>query len=227
MSKPETKNARKEKKIKSKKAAGKTGAMGTLVALEGTNGPALLEEAERLARLCRDHDEPAWSRWDASGTFFELRLGKAKTLTPTPRTLMLLYASDLLFRLRWEITPAMNEGRTVVAAPYVESAIGLGVAAGLPKEWLTELFGFAPKPDASFRLKEKTKAKGKDKKAGKAMSGFVEFCCSTLGKNNPDWSLVEVRAGMLKYFDSLEEREEIRRLGKKLPKHWMATNEHE
>ena len=59
------------------------------------------------------------------------------------------------------------------------------------------------------------------------MSGFVEFCCSSLGKNNPDWSLVEVRAGMLKYFDNLEEREEIRRLGKKLPKHWMATNEHE
>jgi thymidylate kinase len=177
--------------------------MGKLVALEGTKGPAVQEEAERLAALCRGRGEPAWSRWDASGTFFELRLGKAKTLTPTPRTLMLLYASDLLFRLRWEIAPAMKEGRTVVAAPYVESAIGLGVAAGLPKEWLTELFSFAPKPDASFRLKEKKKTKGKDRKNDKAMSGFVEFCCSSLEKNHPGWSLVEVRAGMLKYFEKL------------------------
>src|SRR5438094_402694 len=130
MSKPEKKNARKENKIKSKKAAGETGAMGKLVALEGTKGPAVREEAERLARLCRGCGEPAWSRWDASGTFFELRLGKAKTLTPTPRTLLLLYASDLLFRLRWEITPAMKEGRTVVAAPYVELAIGRRLPTG-------------------------------------------------------------------------------------------------
>src|SRR5205823_14046216 len=170
MSKPEKKNARKEKKIKSKPVAGKTGAMGKLVALEGTKGPAIQEEAARLARLCRGRGEPAWSRWDASGTFFELRLGKAKTLTPTPRTLLLLYASDLLFRLRWEITPAMKEGRTVVAAPYVESAIGLGVAAGLRKEWLAALFSFAPRPDTGFRLKEKEKTKGKDRKTDTAMS---------------------------------------------------------
>ena len=130
---------------------------------------------------------------------------------------------DLLFRLRWEITPAMKEGRTVVAAPYVESAIGLGVAAGLPKEWLAELFSFAPKPDTSFRLKEKKKTKGKDRKTDKAMSGFVEFCCSSLGKNHPDWSLAKVRAGMLKYFDELEEMEEIRRLDRKRPKNWLAV----
>ena len=48
MSKPEKKNDRKEKKIKSKPVAGKTGAMGKLVALEGTKGPAIQEEAARL-----------------------------------------------------------------------------------------------------------------------------------------------------------------------------------
>src|SRR5258705_215400 len=100
-----------------------------------------------------------WSSWDASNTFYELRMSKAKYLAPPPRTLLLLYASDLMFRLRWEIEPALQEGQTVLAAPYVESAVALGMALGLSKDWLTELFSFARKPDASLRLKEKAKTK--------------------------------------------------------------------
>ena len=80
---------------------------------------------------------------------------------------------------------------------------------------------FAPKPDMSLRVKEKKKTK--ERKADKAMSGFVEFCCYSLGKNHPDWSLAEVRTGMLEYFDNLEEMEKIRRLGKKLPKNWLPN----
>src|ERR1043165_2370104 len=128
MSNPEKK---KKPKRKSKQAA-ESGPAGRLISLDGANGPALVEESPRLARMC-DSKDPAWSLWDASNTFHELGMAKAKTLTPTPRTLILLYASDLLFRLRWEIEPALKEGRTVVAAPYVETAMAFGVAAGLPK----------------------------------------------------------------------------------------------
>ena len=39
-----------------------------------------------------------------------------------PRTLLLLYAADLAFRLRWEIRPALAEGHTVIAAPYLDTA---------------------------------------------------------------------------------------------------------
>jgi thymidylate kinase len=132
MAKPEKKKSKKDRG----KAAGRTKPRGRLVALDGTNGVMLRSEAERLARLCCGTADPAWSLWDASNTFYELRMVKAKNLTPTPRVLMLLYASDLLFRLRWEIEPTLKEGRTVVAAPYVESAMAFGVAAGLPKEWI-------------------------------------------------------------------------------------------
>ncbi|MCX6626099.1 MAG: hypothetical protein NTW28_00520 [Candidatus Solibacter sp.] len=207
---------------KSKEAPGKAEPKGRLVALEGSRGSALLLEAQRLARLCRGKSEPAFSRWDASGTFYELRISKPKirTLALTPRTLVLLYASDLLFRLRWEIEPTMKEGRTVVVAPYVETAIAFGMATGLPKEWLKELFAFAPKADATLRLKEKKKDKGKakDKKADRAMAGFAEFCCSSLAKDHPDWDLADLRGGMLNYLAGLEGEDEIRRLGKKLPK---------
>src|SRR5215471_16947469 len=89
-------------------------ASGRLVSLDGANGSFLLTKTPRLARLWCGEGDPAWSQWDASNTFLELRMLKAKNLTPTPRVLILLYASDLLFRVRWEIEPTLKEGRSVV-----------------------------------------------------------------------------------------------------------------
>jgi len=96
----------------------------------------------------------------------------------------------------------------------VESAMAFGVAAGLPKEWLEELFRFAPKPAASFRLKEKKKSKEK-KKEGNGEPGFVEFFCATLARQYPGWDTAEVRGEMLKYLKSLEEGDRIHEFGNK------------
>jgi hypothetical protein len=190
---------------------------GQLVALDGVSGQMLGEEAQRLARLCSE--TAGWSSFDASNTFHELRMGKSKTLTPTPRVLVLLYVSDLLFRLRWEIEPALQEGGTVVVAPYVNTGKAFGIASGLSKEWLDQLFSFAPKPDAALRLKEKKKGKKLEwKKNDLDLPGFVEFCAATLTKNYPGWDADEVRAGMIEYLKDLEEREELQKLGKKAPK---------
>ena len=211
---------------KSAKRKGKAVSKGRLVALDGTKGHELEQGAERLVHLLsRTNGDAGWSRWDASNTFYELRLGKSKHHAPPPRTLLLLYASDLLFRLRWEIRPALAEGRTVVAAPYLETAIGFGVASGLSLDWLQELFSFAPKADASFRVRESKmfKEKGKRKKAA---NGFVEFCFNTLAATYPNWDMPELYTGVRQYLDTLEEKEEIRRLGKKLPKSlWKVSSE--
>src|SRR5439155_2972639 len=100
----------------------------------------------------------------------------------------------------------------------------LGIALGLSKDWLDELFRFARRPDASLRLKEKkVKNKGKSKKkekkrAVRAAGGFVEFCCDSLAATSPDWDPVQVRGDVLKYLDALEEKQEILKVGKKLPK---------
>ena len=222
MSNQKKKNGGKKPKPKSKDAGSAPGTAGRLVALDGVHGASLVVEAPRLARLFPSEQHPAWSLFDASNTFHELGMGKAKTLTPTPRTLILLYASDLLFRLRWEIEPTLKEGRTVVAAPYVETAVAFGAAAGLPVEWLEELFSFAPKPAACFRLKEKKtskKDKKPDRKNGIAEApGFVEFCSASLAKNSPGWDAAEVRVSMIQHFKTLEEQNRILKFGKKVPK---------
>src|SRR5258707_14710850 len=138
MSNPKKKTSKKSKKPKSKKPAPTPEPGGRLISLDGTQGASLVAESPRLASLCGggDGEGAAWSLWGAANTFHELGMAKAKTLPPTPRTLVLLYASDLLFRLRWEIEPTLKEGRDVVASPYVETGVAFGVVAGLPKERL-------------------------------------------------------------------------------------------
>src|SRR5207247_852286 len=112
------------------------------------------------------------SRWDASGVFQDLAVADAEAGAPSARTLLLLYAADLAFRLRWEIRPALAEGRVVAAAPYVATAIAFGRAAGLPPGWLKDLFRFAP------RAAEARYVDGTD-----ARSGFIGFGCGRLSEH--------------------------------------------
>jgi hypothetical protein len=142
---------------------------GTIVAIEGVNGAAVASLArQRIAKVPRAR-RGGVSRWDASGVFGDLIVGDAEAGRPSARTLLLLYAADLAFRLRWEIRPMLEEGRVVVAAPYVLTATAFGRAAGLPESWVTDLFAFAPPAGETHAVM----------KAGTLSSlvhaGFVEF----------------------------------------------------
>ena len=118
-------------------------AKAMLIAVDGVEPAAVLAAARAaLGAPARG----GISRWDASGVFQELAVADAAAGAPSARTLLLLYAADLAFRLRWQIRPALAEGRTVVAAPYVDTALAFGRAAGLKPSWLMNLFRFAPRP---------------------------------------------------------------------------------
>jgi hypothetical protein len=119
------------------------------------------------------------SKWDASGVFQDLAVADREAGAPSARTLLLLYAADLAFRLRWQIRPALADGRTVVAAPYVATAVAFGRAAGLPNRWLTNLFGFAPRPDAHVFVHTARKGRA-------AIDGFVAFACDHVAGGEHD-----------------------------------------
>jgi len=183
---------------------------GRLIALDGTDGPHLQWAARRvLATLRSEAVEGGVSSWDASGIFYELRHGAPNLAPPTPRTLVLLYASDLVFRLRWEIRPALEEGKCVIAAPYVESAIAFGKAARLPKRWMLDLFRFAPRPNTCYSVSDSTPAASAN--GADPMNGFFEFCCQQLSACSPPWSGTELKARSAQYFDRL------RRIGRCSP----------
>ena len=193
-----------------RQAAGK----GRLIAVEGTRGRDVQKAAVELwQQLSARGAHGGVSRWDASGIFSELRQGKRKHLSLSPRTLVLLYATDLVFRLRWEIRPALEQGHVIIAAPYIETAVAFGVATGLSRSWLTTLFGFAPPPDDCYRIKEPGNApSGK----GKRLDGFAECCLGILALGLAPAAQAEVLHTMMSRLEGLEGKSGCRRLTRRV-----------
>lgn len=82
----------------------------------------------------------------------------------------------------------MDEGRVVIAAPYVATAVALGRTAGLDHDWLSDLFQFAPTADEHHVI---------DPAPAKAVAertGFVEFA----------WRHLDTRVGGMKRLDMMD-----------------------
>ena len=145
-----------------------------LIAVDGVDAAAVLAEARAALG---SPSRGGISKWDASGVFQELAVAEEAAGAPSARTLLLLYAADLAFRLRWQIRPALAEGHTVVAAPYVDTAIAFGRAAGLARGWLVNLFRFAPRAARRrFALPTGRRAPAVVK------DGFIGFSCERMAE---------------------------------------------
>jgi hypothetical protein len=146
----------------------------SFIAVDGANGRAVARAARRALASMPRARRGGISVWDASGVFGDLVVPGDRAGYPSARTILLLYAADLAFRLRWEIRPTLAEGRVVVAAPYVSTAIAFGRAAGLPSAWLRDLFRFARRPTRAIRVAGAPARRAADR------TGFFEFACDRL-----------------------------------------------
>lgn len=172
-----------------------------LIAIDGVNARALRDTARSLAAAHRRH-RAGISSWGASGIFDELTLANPDAGRPSARTLLLLYAADLAFRLRWEIRPALDEGRLVIAAPYVATAVAFGRAAGLDIDWLSDLFQFAPRADEP-RVIDAAPARLIAER-----TGFVEFA----------WQQIDAHPGGMTRLQMIERsRRHLRASGRREP----------
>jgi len=156
---------------------------GRLIAIDGSRGKdtnaaaAALIEALKAKRV-----ECALSRFDASGLFGELAAATRGDRQISARTLTLVYAADLAFRLRWEIRPVLEAGGVVIASPYVETAVAFGIACELRDEWIRELLRFAPKPSLRARAEERKINKGWKPRLDR---GYAEYCAAMLEASSP------------------------------------------
>lgn len=156
---------------------------GRLIAIDGADGRDVFDAATALMESLADRGLAAGiSRWDASGLFNDVLTAPPEERDVSPRTLLLLYAADLAFRLRWEITPALDQGDIVIAAPYVNTALAFGVATGLSRDWITALLRFATTPTRSVILKDKKASRVWKRRPER---GFAE-CCTTLLEATPE-----------------------------------------
>jgi hypothetical protein len=177
---------------------------GRLIALDG--GVVTLSSAVKdIVKALAAADIPRGvSSWDASGIFTELFAAETMHFV-SARTMTLLYAADLAFRLRWQILPSLAEGRCVIAAPYVETAKALGVAAGLSRKWLAELFRFAPKADIAYHVTQHLHP------AAMTQSYFERFSTTLQGSDVPI-PPEDIRKRSREYLASLEKRRRLLRL---------------
>jgi len=178
---------------------------GRLVAVDGS-GASLAAAARTLtATLRREREGSGISAWNASGIFTELEAEEGSD-GPSPRTLTLLYAADLAFRIRWQIRPALDAGFCVVAVPYVETARAVAIAAGLPRKWVQEIFRFAPGPDSSYHaLDRNVRSRGREN--GDYLDRFVDVATAGTQAIDPG----QLRRQSAAYLLALEKRGRCRR----------------
>ena len=118
---------------------------GRLIAIDGTRGKDVALAASDMVERLHDYGiECAVSRWDASGLFTDLAAGANHDRNVSIRSLSLVYAADLAFRLRWEIRPVLEAGGVIIAASYIDTAVAFGTICGLDEDWLRMLMRFAP-----------------------------------------------------------------------------------
>jgi hypothetical protein len=151
---------------------------GRIIAIDGSRGADLARASVALAERLRQRGLVCGiSRWDASGIFNELALAGREERSMSPRTLTLAYVADLAFRLQWEIGPVLASGGVVIAAPYLETAVSIGMAYGLPESWLRDVLRFAPLADANCLTDERKTYRGWRRRADR---GYAEYCASLL-----------------------------------------------
>jgi hypothetical protein len=172
---------------------------GRLISVDGSRGKDVTRAADAIAAaLKRKGVECAISRWDASGLFTDLAAGRGERALSI-RTLSLVFAADLAFRLRWEIRPVLEAGGVVIAAPYVDTAVAFGAAYGLDEEWLRSLLRFAHPAGFRGRAEErKTDRRWKPR----LDRGYTEFGALMLERTAPKKVSKAARRHMM---DSLEE----------------------
>lgn len=178
---------------------------GRLIAVDGAVGRDVSEAATTLYDFLTERRVSSGvSRWDASGLFTDVASAPVAQRDLSPRTLLLLYAADLAFRLRWEIVPALEQGLVIVAAPYVTTATTFGRATGLSSDWLKTLFRFAPHPARTLILRDRKPQRAWKRKPDR---GFAESCTALLEETPERFARRKARALMVEALATAAEKD--------------------
>jgi Thymidylate kinase len=177
---------------------------GRLIAVDGSRGKDTAAAANAIVdELGRAGVECAVSRWDASGLFGELAQAARGERSVSARTLALVYAADLAFRLRWEIRPVLEAGGIVIAAPYIETPVAFTAGCGLRDEWLRQLLRFAPAPDLRGRARERKVNQPLKRRTDR---GYAEFGAAMLSDAEPKLASKAARNRMIAMLDQARGR---------------------
>ena len=127
---------------------------GWLIVIEGTDGVGRTTHIDRLRleleRAGYAVAETGLTRSDlASRGIRQAKRGN----TLGANAFNLFYATDFADRLQHQILPALRAGFVMLTDRYIYSLIARAIVRGAGPEWIRQVYGFAPKPDAVFYLR--------------------------------------------------------------------------
>ncbi|MBI3797262.1 MAG: dTMP kinase [Deltaproteobacteria bacterium] len=124
---------------------------GKLIIVEGIDGSGKSTQLSLLSQWLRSQGiAVVFSEWNSSPLVRDtMRRGKKKKML-TPTTFSLLHATDFADRLERYILPLLKAGAVVCADRYAYTAFARDVARGVDRQWVRNLYRFAPRPNLSF-----------------------------------------------------------------------------
>jgi dTMP kinase len=127
---------------------------GRLIVLEGTDGVGRSTHIGLLKQWLENNGHAVLDTGMTRSPLAGKRLKKAKEgHTLGGITMSLFYATDFADRLENEIIPALRAGFIVLTDRYIYSLMARAIVRGADPEWLSDVYGFALKPDAIFYLR--------------------------------------------------------------------------
>jgi len=124
---------------------------GKLIVVEGIDGSGKSTQIDLLNKWLQNQGKQVYfSEWNSSELVKSTtKLGKSEKMF-TPTTFSLLQATD--FSDRWEnhILPMLKAGVIVLADRYAFTAFARDVARGVDRDWVRNLYSFAPMPDLAL-----------------------------------------------------------------------------
>jgi dTMP kinase len=165
------KDRREEKpKEKPKKAAkrlrerleSQEGKRGWLIAFEGPDGAGKSTQRKLFANwLESEGHEVVMSKWNSSPLVKPIFKARKKVRSLSPEEFSLLEAADYRHRAENEILPALWAGKTVIADPYLFTALARDSARGLELDWLLNVYLPLLWPDMVFYFAISAETSGK------------------------------------------------------------------
>ncbi|MBI3878979.1 MAG: thymidylate kinase [Verrucomicrobia bacterium] len=126
---------------------------GKLIVVEGADGSGRSTQIARIVEWFEGCGHATAQVGLKRSTLVSEELERAKQGNILSRTtLSLFYATDFADQLENTILPALKAGLIVLADRYIYTLMVRDLVRGADEEWLKNLYGMAPVPDAVFYL---------------------------------------------------------------------------
>lgn len=126
---------------------------GRLIVVEGADGSGRSTQISELVNWLETSGHPTVQVGLKRSTLVSEELEKAQDGNVLSRTtLSLFYATDFADQLENLIIPALKAGFIVLADRYIYTLMARDMVRGMDEQWLKNLYGIAPVPDAVFYL---------------------------------------------------------------------------